>query len=1063
MGRGHILHIDLFGTFRVVYKDAPVTDLDSPRLQELLAWLLLNRDSPQPRQYIAFQFWPDSSEKQALTNLRQVLHYLRKALPEADRYIKVDYKTLQWNREASWILDVEEFEHHLEAADEAHISDNITAFEKELIEAETLYKGPLLENCYRKWIDPERERLQTEYIGVLERLVELLEEKRDYPSAISYAQKLLQIKPFQEPAYRTLMHLHALNNDRANIQKTWQSCVSRFEEELDLEPSEETRKLYKRLISNHFRGSDPEIEDDDKKTSKDWPLVGRRNEWNRLLASWKDTLDGKKKFVSISGVPGIGKSRFGLELLEYVKKQGYPVAYARSYETAGTLSYGPVTDWLREDSIRKQLDNLESIWLKELARLLPELLVEYPDLPQPGPLNEKWQRRQFFTALSNVFQIIDTPVLLFLDDLQWCDRETLTWLDYLFHAPKTSDLLVAGTLRPVEGALNQPLQHLLADLRRDQCLTEIELGPLDQSDSYELANQVADEAADIDPDHLYRETEGNPLFVVETIRQGKFPKEKSGFEGWKTVQDKKSKTVSGSALPPRVNEVISARFEQLTEKARELMWLAATIGREFTLEILEYASDQNETVIIDSLEELLEHHIIRGSHTEAYDFSHDKLREVAYRKMSNARRLMLHRKIADALETIHSGNLKTLSSRLAFHFDRANQIKRAIEYYKAASEYAREIYANEESVNLLKRALALVDRLPEDENRDQMELDLQAGLGLTLAQIKGYAGDGVMEACNRVFEICKQLNEPPPVPVKRIFAIANLCIARLEKAYNLGLKLFDQARANDDNIELVEACYVLGSALVRQAKYTESKKYYEKGLEWYNPKNQKSHILRFGQDPSVICLVRLAMIEWLLGDLDKSESLRIEAQNRAEVIGHPFTLAYIRTHIAWLYNLQNEADATQTMAERVLSTSYDHGFPYWISVCEVLFGWSLFEKGRKEKGIKRMRKGVQTYDASQIRIDRPYFSSLLAEALGECGELEEAKKIVNEAVKQIDDTSDRWMEPEVYRIRAKIYRKLYSPETAQSQNSLRKAVKVAQSQKVPIFEQRALASLENLT
>jgi len=1056
------LLIKLLGTFHIAQRGQFVSGFDSPRLQELLGWLILNRDSPQSRRYIAFRFWPDSSEKQALTNLRQLLHYLRKTLPERNHYIKANHKILQWNNEATWVLDVAEFERHIKAADEACKSGNIGEYEKELIEAESLYKGPLLKNCYQNWIEPERERLHREYISVLNKLVELLEEKRNYPAAVSYTQKLLQSNPFHEPAYRTLMHLHALINDRANIRKTWQKCVSQFEEELDLEPSEETRKLYERLISNHTRESVFETKDDNKIKSGDWPLVGRRNEWNRLLTCWKGAVAGNRKFVSISGEPGIGKSRLGLELLEYVRKQGYPVGYARSYETAGTFSYGPVAEWLREASICNKLSQLNTIWLKEIARILPELLVKYPDLSQPGPLNEKWQRRQFFEALTHVFRIIDAPVLLFLDDLQWCDRETLTWLGYLFHDRNISDLLVAGTLRPVEGASNKPLHHLLSDLRREQHLVEIKLGPLDESESFELSTQIAGKTADIDSNHLYKETEGNPLFLVEMIRRGMFKKTASGFEGWKSPKNDKLETPSASTLPPKVNNVISARFDQLTEKCRELMWLAAVIGREFSFEILLKASNRQETQIIRSLEELLNHHIIRELRTGAYDFSHDKLREVAYRNISNARRHMLHKKVAGAIETIYSGKLKSFSSRLAYHYDRADQLEAAINYYILASEYAREIYANEKSVTLLTRALTLVDRLPEGESRDRMERDLQSGLGLTLAHIKGYAGDGVIPSCNRVFNLCKKLNEPPPVPVKRIYAIANLCISRPIKAYKLGLKLYNQAQKRGDNIELVEACYVLGSALVRQAKYNEAKKYYENGLDAYNPDDQENHILRFGQDPSVICLVRLSMIEWLLGNPDKSEPLRIKAQNRAEEINHPFSLDYVRAHIAWLYNLQNNISATQTMSEQVLKSSYNHGFPYWISMCEVLNGWALFNKGWKEKSIERMREGIQKFDAFQIRIDRPYFSSLLAEVLSECGELDEAKKIVDQAIEQINATNDRWMEPEVYRISAKIYQKIYSPKTEYSQKYLRKAVDIARTQKVPFFEQRAMANLQNL-
>ncbi len=173
-----ILHIQLLGTFHMEYNGTPVNGLDSARLQELIAWLLLNRDTPQPRQHIAFRFWPDSSEKQAQTNLRQILYYLKKSLPNEDRFLKTNQKILHWNTNGDWWLDVAEFNRHLQKAGDAKRSGDEYTYKSELIKAEKLYKGPLLENCYKEWIEPERDRLQTEYISLLERLTKILEKER---------------------------------------------------------------------------------------------------------------------------------------------------------------------------------------------------------------------------------------------------------------------------------------------------------------------------------------------------------------------------------------------------------------------------------------------------------------------------------------------------------------------------------------------------------------------------------------------------------------------------------------------------------------------------------------------------------------------------------------------------------------------------------------------------------------------------------------------------------------------------------------------------------------------
>lgn len=1052
--------IQLLGTFRIVYKGEYVNGFKSPRLQELLAWLLLNRDSPQPRRQIAFQFWPNSSDKQALTNLRQLLHHLRKSLPDADQFLESDNKVVQWKKNGNLELDVDKFRQHLEKAEAALQSNKITDYDSELTKAVSLYKGPLLQNCYRKWIEPERDQLHQNYLRVLEKLIEIKKEERDYTAAIQYNLKLRRFDPFRETTYRSLMNLYALNNERANIEKTWESCVSFFKKELNINPSAETCSLYERLISSSESKTEPVKNVSVKALNTDWPLVGRVAEWNQMLSCWQHVLSGNREFLLISGEPGIGKSRLGLELFEHIRKQGYSVAYARSYESAGTLSYGPVTDWLRSSIVREKIEKLDPVWLKEISRLLPELQAEYPDIPKPGPMNEKWQRQQFFEAIKQAFQDFKTPVMLFLDDLQWCDRETLNWLNYLFHTTFSGNILVAGTLRPAEGASNKSLIHLMASLRRIDSLTEIELEPLDKTDTYELAAKISDDTTEISSDYLFRETEGNPLFVIEMVRKGLFKRKRKGFEGWKASQNVLVGTGPQTELPPKVNEVISARFDQLSEHSRETAWLASAIGREFSFELLKLASGQNETEIIRSLEELLHHHIIREHQSDIYDFSHDKLREVAYQSMSNVRRKAIHNNIAFALENFTPGNIKSYSSRIAYHCDRAGLCKQAVRYYLEASKHARNMYANEEAITLLNRALELLNNLPEEKTRDHFERDIQSELSLILCHIKSYGNEKVMRACKRVFSICKKLDQLPPFPVERIFAIGSLCEAKPKNSCRLGMKLYQKAIKHGDPVEVTEACYVLGSALVRQADYSEAKKYYEEGLEWYDQENQTRHIQRFGQDPSVICLVRLSMIEWLTGYPKSSESYRKQALQKAEKIDHPFSLDYIRSHIAWLFQLQHKIDETHNMAEITLETSNEHGYPYWIAYCEVLLGWALFKKGSIKRGIKKMRKGIQQFEDAHIKIDRPYFSSLLAEALAEDGALEEAEKIVLKAIKQINETNDRWMEPEVHRIKGKIDQLNIARDSAVSRKRFQLAAKVAHTQNATTLEQRALDSLK---
>src|SRR5438876_1133448 len=206
---------------------------------------------------------------------------------------------------------------------------------------------------------------------------------------------------------------------------------------------------------------------------------------------WQRALTGQPHIVVFSGEAGIGKTRLAEELLAWVDRQGMSTASASCYPAEGALAYAPIAALLRADAIRPTLSTLADAWLMEIARFVPEVLGERPDLPHPGPLLESWQRQRLFEALARAILSVRQPCLLLLEDLQWCDRETLEWLHYLLRFDPHARLLIVGTVRPEETTPAHPLEALLAALRRDEQVTEIALGPLDAAETVLLAGHLA--------------------------------------------------------------------------------------------------------------------------------------------------------------------------------------------------------------------------------------------------------------------------------------------------------------------------------------------------------------------------------------------------------------------------------------------------------------------------------------------------------------------------------------------------------------------------------------------
>jgi predicted ATPase len=274
--------------------------------------------------------------------------------------------------------------------------------------------------------------------------------------------------------------------------------------------------------------------------------------------------------------------------------------------------------------------------------------------------------------------------LLAIDGLHWCDPHTLEWLPYLLRFDTRARLLVVGTCRLDERQVDERLSPLLRSLLRDNQLTRIELPRLDVAETAKLAATVA--GRELDPllaTCLHTETEGNPLFVVETVLSG--------------LPDEVRESPTGELvciprpLPPRIQEALEARLSKLSSRARRLAELAATIGCEFDFAVLAGASDFGETPLVRALDELWQLGIVREHGADRYDFSHDRLREVAYTSASAARRRSYHRRVAKSLEVVYGDSLDVAAALLATHYERAGLSRRADHYRRRAAEFAREL------------------------------------------------------------------------------------------------------------------------------------------------------------------------------------------------------------------------------------------------------------------------------------------------------------------------------------------------------------------------------------
>ncbi|MHA6785803.1 BTAD domain-containing putative transcriptional regulator [Pseudonocardia saturnea] len=721
----------VLGPLEVAAADGRPIDPGSPKLRSLLTLLLADHGRVVPLDRINETLWSSEPPATATGTLQSYVSQLRRLL-EPDRapraapsrlltrppgyLVAVDAEELDVARFEALLVDGQRF---LDAGRPREADDA-------LLTALGLWRGEPYADLGDGGaaVQADRARLAELRAVALERHIEAMLAAGRPEEAVAELERLVAAHPLRERLWGSLMLALYRTGRQAEALAAFGSCRTLLRDELGIDPGPELRRLEQAILTQ-----DPAVEGprppvvatraEPAATVGGAPgsgFVGRRSELSTLVTRLSAAVAGTGSVVLVGGEAGIGKTRLAEEAAATAVDLGMRVAWSRCADEAAAPALWPWTQVLRV------------------------LGSDVGTLPAAGPGDSDARRTELFEQIAAALAAAAAagPLLVVLDDLHGADPLSLHLLRFLVGRIRAIPVVVVATMRESAEERTDALVHTLADLARERAVTRLALDGLQDAEVGELlaGRGLPDQAL---AGELRRRTEGNPFFLVELIEL---------LRSERRLDARPGSSISGPGdIPASVRDVIERRLGRLPADTRALLTLAAVVGREFPLDVLEAAAE----IDAEQIDALLEAAVITGVVAEegegwVWRFGHELVRETIVAGLTRSQRARLHRQIARALEGLPGdARLDALAhhSYLAGPFAGAGT---ALRHAVAAADAARQRFAHATAAEHLARAVELADG--DDAARTQELL-------VALGRDRRAAGDlvGAQAALSRAIEL----------------------------------------------------------------------------------------------------------------------------------------------------------------------------------------------------------------------------------------------------------------------------------------------------------------------
>lgn len=770
-------------------------------------------------------------------------------------------------------------------------------------------------------------------------------------------------------------------------------------------------------------------------------FVGREREMASLTHALHEAMQGRGSTWLIGGESGVGKSRLCDEFRSVALVEGALVVRGQTLREGGSL-YHIWRNPLRRLVITNFPDDNQSSILKSIVSDISNLVGhEIPDAP---PLDPQAAQIRLLRTTRDLFKMSPIPVVVILEDLQWAESNSLAVLDRLSKIVADAHLLILGNYRNDEAP---DLPESIPGVK------VLEIHRLTKESIVDLTTSMLGPGGR-DPriiELMQRETEGNPFFLVETVR---------------TLAEEAGQLdqISHMTLPERViaggiQEIVQRRLSQVSPKYRNSLQLAAVAGREIDLDVMHKLS--GDGALESWLNDLAEIAVfdVLGSH---WRFAHDKLREGVIDEISEDSLSDMHRRVAEAIEETYP-DYPEYAASLAYQWAGAKNPEKELQYSELAGLLAFQNYANEEAITYLRRALELLADTPESPERVVREVGLQTPLSVALMDQRGYSSQEVGDAWSRTHELCQLLGNAPQL-APALFGLTMMHILRGE--YHQGLEVANQIllaapEAEEPALLLSAGHFALGWMNFLMGEFKQSISHFDQVFLHTEPGHRQSHTLLFGLDLYLASQIWYGFNLQMLGKLDQARDILKEELEGARILAHPYMWDMSNNAQSFFYEALGDPDITERLTLDLKQNSEEHNITYGLVLSILHLGWVISCRDQLEEGITQMQQGLSALKSVDVRSYVPFFSTLLIDAYRKANIPSQGLEVVHEIKELIDTTGERYYEAELHRLEGELLR-IQGADDIAVENLYNHAIEVARSQSGKFLELRATVSLARL-